>query len=321
MVSSMLASFIIPLEFMRNTPRQYSCLLAVTLFVLASPLSPTFFAQSINEPEEFFGFKIGTDGELARYPKVLEYFRHLAALSDRVEFEERGKTTNNHPYVLVKFSSPKNLARLDRLIEINHQLSDPRNLSSDHAKQLTEEGIPFYFLYATIHSNEVGNGQSIIEIAHRIATENSEEINEILNNTVLLLVPSQNPDGQILVVDHWYETQGTNHNRLYPDLYHRYTGHDDNRDWFMFTQKETQLAIEIHKEYKPQVTHDMHQMGPHGARIFVPPFQEPHDKNIHPLLIKEQPRPHMSLCMIDEFHDNFFYVFAIIFESTVVVSY
>lgn len=288
MVSSMLAPFIISLEFMKNMPRQYSYLLTVTLLVFSSPLSPAFFAQSIDEPSEFFGFKIGTDGELASYPKVLEYFSHLAALSDRVEFEERGKTTNNHPYVLVKFSSPENLARLDRLVEINHQLSDPRNLSPDHAKLLTREGVPFYFLYATIHSNEVGNGQSIIEIAHRLATDNSEEINEILNNTVLLLVPSQNPDGQVLVVDHWYETQGTNHNRLYPDLYHRYTGHDDNRDWFMFTQKETRLAIEIHKEYKPQVTHDMHQMGPHGARIFVPPFQEPHDKNIHPLLIKGQ---------------------------------
>ena len=150
--------------------------------------------------------------------------------------------------------------------------------------------MPFYFLYATIHSNEVGNGQAIIEIVHRLATEDSPEIREILENTVLLLVPSQNPDGQILMIDHWYDTRGTSFGRIYPDLYHRYAGHDDNRDWFMFTQKETRLAIDIHRQFKPQVTHDMHQMGWDGARIFVPPFRDPYDPNIHPLLIKDRNR-------------------------------
>ena len=139
--------------------------------------------------------------------------------------------------------------------------------------RLAREGVPFYFLYATIHSTEVGNGQAIIEFAHRMATDDGAEIRQILDNTVLLLVPSQNPDGQVLVLDHWYNTQGTPYTRTYPDLYHRYVGHDNNRDWFMFTQTETRLAVQVHTEYKPQVTHDMHQMGPSGARIFVPPFK------------------------------------------------
>ena len=245
-------------------------------------------AQSIQTPTEFFGFDIGTDGELARYPRVLEYLHHLADRSGRVDLEHRGTTTNGHPYVLAKFSSTSNLDRLDRLIEINHQLSDPRVITDDQAAGLTREGVPFYFLYATIHSTEVGNGQAIITIAHRLATEDSAEINEILDNAVILLVPSQNPDGQILVVDHWYATENTRYDRIYPDLYHRYTGHDDNRDWFMFTQKETRMSVDIHTEYRPQLTHDMHQMGSGGARIFVPPFTEPHDPNIHPLLIEGQ---------------------------------
>ena len=245
-------------------------------------------AQSIQTPTEFFGFEIGTDGELARYPKVLEYLQHLADRSDRVELEHRGTTTNGHPYVLAKFSSTSNLDRLDRLIEINHQLSDPRGISDDEAANLTREGVPFYFLYATIHSTEVGNGQTIITIAHRLATEDSAEIDEILDNAVVLMVPSQNPDGQILVIDHWYATKNTPYDRVYPDLYHRYTGHDDNRDWFMFTQKETRMSVDIHTDYRPQLTHDMHQMGSGGARIFVPPFSDPHDPNIHPLLIAGQ---------------------------------
>ena len=269
-------------------------LLAAVVAILALS-APAAAQQSISTPPDFFGFEIGADGELVRYPRVLEYFRHLADGSDRVLYEQRGTTTNGNPYVLAKFSSKANLDRLDRLIEINHRLADPRGLSEADAAALAREGVPFYFLYAMIHSNEVGNGQAVINIAHRLATEESPEIREILDNTVVLLVPSQNPDGQILVVDHWYNTRGTSFQRMYPDLYHRYTGHDDNRDWFMFTQKETRLAIDIHREYKPQLTHDMHQMGWNGARIFVPPFRDPYDPNIHPILLKGQEQIGMAM--------------------------
>ena len=123
-----------------------------------------------------------------------------------------------------------------------------------------------------------------MEVAHRLATDSSPATRQILENAVVLMVPSQNPDGQVLVIDHWYKTKGTPLNRVYPDLYHQYTGHDDNRDWFMFTQKETRLAIKVHSTYKPHITHDMHQQGTAGSRIFVPPFDDPYDRNIHPIL-------------------------------------
>ena len=261
-------------------------LLAVVAFLFILPAAAG--AQAVPTPAQYFGFEMGADGELARYPQVLDYLQLLADRTDRVEYEHRGTTTNGNPYVLVKFSARENLDRLDRLIEINHRLADPRGLTDDEARALVREGVPFYFVYATIHSTEVGNGQAIVDIAHRLATEDSPEIREILDNTVVLLVPSQNPDGQVLVVDHWYATESTGLNRVYPDLYHRYTGHDDNRDWFMFTQKETRLSIDVHREYKPQVTHDMHQMGSRGARMFVPPYRDPHDPNIHPILLEGQ---------------------------------
>ena len=264
-------------------------LIAAVLFVWLG-LAPAVDAQPIPHPTDYFGFEIGTDGEMARYPKILEYLQLLADRSDRIEYEERGTTTLGNPYVLATISAPGNLARMDRLVEINHRLNDPRGLSEADAMALAREGVPFYFLYATIHSTEVGNTQTIVNIAHRMATEQWSEITETLDNVVLLVVPSQNPDGQVLVIDHWYETKGTAYDRTYPDLYHHYTGHDDNRDWFMFTQRETRLALDIHRELKPQVTHDMHQMGSTGARIFVPPFQDPHDPNIHPLLLEGQAR-------------------------------
>ena len=266
-------------------PRSVRLPFVVALLLLAVSVS----AQTIQTPEDFFGFPLGTDGELARYPKVLDYLQHVAASSDRVLYEELGKTTEGNDYVLLKISSPENLERLERLVEINHRLADPRGLNQAEAMELAQEGRPFYFLYATIHSTEVGNGQAVPLIVHRLATEDSREIHEILDNTVLLYVPSQNPDGQVMVIDHWYEQKGTGYDRVYPDLYHKYVGHDDNRDWFMFTQIETRLNIEkVQNVYKPTISHDMHQMGPTGARIFVPPFKDPYDPNIHPLIVEGQ---------------------------------
>jgi Zinc carboxypeptidase len=261
---------------------------AVTLSLLIA-IAPASAQVAIPTPEQFFGFKMGTAGELARYPKELEYFQLLAKQSPRVRYEVLGKTTLGNPYVLVTISSPENLKQLNQLIEINRKLADPRTTSEAEAAKLVEEGRPFYLLYATIHSTEIGNSQSIVDVAHRLATGSTPAITQILDNTVLLLVPSQNPDGQYLVIDHWYKTKGTPFNRIYPDLYHVYAGHDDNRDWFMFTQKETRLMVEkVQNAYKPVLTHDMHQQGPVNARIFVPPFDEPYDVNFHPLLAQEQ---------------------------------
>ena len=184
---------------MRNTLR--FCLLGLTLLALSAP---RITAQSaVPHPDQYFGFKIGSDGELARYPKILEYFQTIAKSTDRVKYEEIGKTTMGNSYALLRISSPQNLARFDRLVEINRRLADPRGLSDAEAQKLAAEGKPFYLVYATIHSTEVSNGQAIINIVHRLATENSPQIRQILDNSVVLMVPSQNPDGQHLVIDHW----------------------------------------------------------------------------------------------------------------------
>lgn len=257
----------------------------VVLLVLALPGRAAAQARS---PEQFFGFQPGTDGELARYPKVVEYLQHLARTTDRVKFEVVGKTTMNNDYVLAIISAPQNLAKLDRLTQITRRLADPRGLADDEAQALIREGRPFYFVYTTIHATEVGNMQAITHVAHTLATDSSPATREVLDNAVVLLVPSQNPDGQMMVIDHWYKTKGTELNRVFPDLYHKYVGHDNNRDWFMFTQKETQLAVGLQNRFKPQITHDMHQQGPTGSRIFVPPFQDPYDVNIHPILAMGQ---------------------------------
>ena len=169
---------------------------AITLlagFGLAAVFAPsstlTAAPPAVPTPEQYFGFRIGADGELARYPKILDYFQLLAKQTDRVKYEELGKTTMGNSYPLLRISSPQNLAKFDRLVDINRRLADPRGLSDAEARKLSLEGKPFYFLYATIHSTEVSNGQAIINIVHRLATETSPEIRAILDNAVVLMVP------------------------------------------------------------------------------------------------------------------------------------
>ena len=174
--------------------RLYSLLVLTAVVALtAVPRAALAQAETIPAPAEYFGFEIGADGELARYPDVLNYLQLLGERSGRVAYEPRGTTTDGNPYALLKFSARANLDRLDRLVAINHRLADPRGLSEQEARSLAREGVPFYFLYATIHSTEVGNGLAILNIAHRLATEESPEIREILDNTVVLPRPVAEP--------------------------------------------------------------------------------------------------------------------------------
>ncbi|GHJ39280.1 peptidase [Streptomyces sp. TS71-3] len=241
----------------------------------------------IPTPEEYFGTRIGTDGFLAQWHKMVPYFELIGARSDRVRYQEIGKTTRGNPYVLLTISSPKNLADLDRLVATNARLADPRGLSEADAKKLATEGKPFYYVQAGIHSTEVGNSQAAIEWAHRLATERSDYIEKILDNLVILLQPCQNPDGLVLVNDYFAATAGTDYSRVYPDLYNKYTGHDDNRDWIMLTQIESRYNVSILNKYRPQVFQDSHGAGASAPRLFTPPYLSPYDPNIDPILVQQ----------------------------------
>ncbi|SDK94862.1 M14 family metallopeptidase [Nonomuraea jiangxiensis] len=261
----------------------------VTLVTTAGAVSTpgVSAAAGIPRPDDYFGFRIGSDGNLATWDKMVSYFQLVAGGSDRVTYEKVGDTTLGNPYVMLTISSKKNLDNLNRLVAINARLADPRGLSPAEAERLATEGKPFYYIQAGIHATEVGNSQAMIEIAHRLATDNSPAIKRLLDNVVILLVPSQNPDGLRLVNDYFKATAGTNYNRTYPDLYQKYTGHDDNRDWFMFTQVESRLMVSIQNKYHPQVFQDAHQAGTGAPRMFTPPFLSPSDPNIDPITVQQ----------------------------------
>ena len=243
----------------------------------------------IVSPEEAIGFPVGADYKLARWETITDYLRSLATNSDRVILEERGKTTEGLDFVLVLISSPENLANLDRYKAIQRKLANPQEHDLAELERLTQEGKAVVMISCNIHSTEIASSQLSMELAYQLATENTPKIKEILANTILLLIPSANPDGLNMVVD-WYErTVNTPYEGArMPWLYHKYTGHDNNRDWFMLTQVETQLVTEIlYEEWFPQVVYDVHQMGNRGARFVIPPYFHPVNPNIPPLLQRE----------------------------------
>jgi hypothetical protein len=246
-------------------------------------------SAQIISPEEAIGFPVGADYKLARWETITGYLRSLAANSDRVILEERGKTTEGLDFVLLLISSPENLANLDRYKAIQQKLANPQEHDLMELERLAQEGKAVVMISCNIHSTEVASSQMSMELAYQLATENTPKVEEILENTILLLIPSANPDGLNMVVD-WYDhTVNTPYEGArMPWLYHRYTGHDNNRDWFMLTQIETQMVTQIlYEEWFPQVVYDVHQMGNRGARFVIPPYFHPVNPNIPPLLQRE----------------------------------
>ena len=237
-------------------------------------------------PEETFGFKMGADHKLVKWPQIVEYFHTLGASSNKVKIIEAGKTSEGNPMIVAIISSPENLARLDHYKDVSRRLANPRGLSPDDATRLIADGKLIITVSCSIHASEVAATQLSMELAYDLVTKDTPEIRRILDQDIILLWPSHNPDGNITVVDWYNRNVGTKYEDApLPWLYHKYVGHDNNRDWFMLNLDETKVVTKFYfKEWFPQVHYDIHQMGRTGARLFVPPFLDPLNPNIHPLI-------------------------------------
>ena len=259
---------------------------SLALLAAAPPLAAQ--RRPVPAPASVLGFVPGTDRKLVEWERIVAYFRSLDAASDRVTVREVGRTTNGAPLVVAFISSPANLAQLAALGEIQRQLADPRLVrDSASAERLLRRGKAFVLHTSSVQSTEVGGFFSPLEVAYRLATGTSPEIRAILDRTVIMLVPSLNPDG-VSIVARWYnQTLGTGAEGTDPpELYNRYTGHDDNRDWYAFTQVETRLVVDsLYDVWHPQVALDLHQQGQYGSRMFVPPYLDPVEPNVDPLLL------------------------------------
>jgi hypothetical protein len=265
-------------------------LLAVAL-VGSGLLAGTAEAQSqVTSPEKFFGFQLGSDRKIARWDKIVEYFTLLEREGGgKLKVVNMGPTTMGNPFLLVIISSPNNLAKLERLREVNVRISDPRGLTEQEVKKLIGEGKAVICQSMSLHATEIGGTQMAPELAYDLLSRGDEETQRILDNVVFLLVPSFNPDGAIMVADWYQKTLGTEYEGAnLPWLYHKYVGHDNNRDAFQTNMIESQYMAKIlFRDWIPQAYLDHHHMGSYGARIFVPPYAEPVRPYADPLVWRE----------------------------------
>ena len=235
--------------------------------------------QPHRHPKSFWGFSVGSRPQARLlYPQVLSYLRQVAAASDRVSIDELGESTLGNEMVAVvsdlrcEPAEPRPLSR-DRWPAGQRRSAD----SSDEAALLIDEGKAIALVTCTIHSTEVGSTQMAMEFVHDFATTVDPEKLAWMEEMIVLLMPSINPDGQVMVVDWYNEHLGTEfEGGQMPWLYHHYVGHDNNRDFYMLTQKESRVVNQVlYHRWFPQVFLDEHQMGSTGPRMFVPPQTDP----------------------------------------------
>jgi zinc carboxypeptidase len=264
--------------------RRFSLALAVLVATAAS--SQATHAQSIPTPESVLGQRVGADFYLATFEDSMEYFEALDAASDRLMLQDVGESSFGRTTRIAFISSAENLANLDRYVEISQRLAHPEGLTEDDARSLAREGKAIVWIDGGLHATEVAHAQHTMQLAYDLISGDADpETAAILDNVILLLWPSINPDGQTIVAD-WYRSNlGTPYEvSSPPQLYQKYIGHDNNRDGYMINQPESRTATRVAREFEPVIIYNHHQTAPFPARIWIPPFAEPISPFVHPLM-------------------------------------
>ncbi len=262
----------------------------VVVLLAAVLLAPTVHTQSTITPPQFTAggrtYTVGDDYFLANYTQLREYFAKLDQESDRISVVEIGKTAEGRPMIMAIITSPENHTRLDRYKEIAGKLARAEGLSEAEARQLAAEGKAVVWIDGGLHATECINAQGLFTFAYQMASRNDAETLRILNDVILLLAPV-NPDGMELV-SNWYMREPDETRRStggIPVLYEKYAGHDNNRDSYMNNLPETEAVNrQLYREWYPQIMYNQHQTGPAGTVLFVPPFRDPFNYNVDPLV-------------------------------------
>jgi len=272
---------------MKNQINNMHKLICAVLTVLLLPvlLMQETGAQTVPSPKDHFGFNIGDNYMLATYTQTEAYFKKLSS-SDRVKLVDIGITEEGrHQYMLI-ISSPENIRYLGRYKDISARLARAEGLTAEQASALAKDGKAVVWIDGGLHATEVVGSHQLIETAYQLVNRSDEETLDILNNVIVLLVHA-NPDGQELVSSWYMKDSDTLKRKMnIPRLYQKYAGHDNNRDFYMLTQKETRnMSSQLYLEWFPQVLYNHHQSGPAGSVLAGPPYRDPFNYVYDPLVI------------------------------------
>ncbi len=259
--------------------------LVVLLLLLTIPRTEVLQGQGQVPPPKFGASTVGDDYFLANYTQLQEYWATLDKASDRMQVVEIGKTAEGRPMMMAIITSPENFKKLDRYKEISRSLARAEGITEAQARALAAEGKAVVWEDGGLHATEIVNSQTLFHTAYQMVTRTDPETMRILDDVILLLVPV-NPDGLELTAN-WYmrDPDVKKRNMQLPKLYNRYVGHDNNRDSFMANQPETQaINRQLYVDWIPQIVYNAHQTGPEGAILFTPPFRDPFNYNMDPLV-------------------------------------
>ena len=253
-------------------------------------LTPSLSGQ-VTTPEQEFGFPIGTDYELANYTQLQAYWVRLAGESDRMVLDTIGFTEEGRPQLMAILTSPENHRKLSRYKEIARRLASAEGVSEEEARALSQEGKAVVWIDGGLHASEVVGAQQLLELVYRLTSATDPETLRLLDDLIILAVQA-NPDGMELVSNWYYRNDGEGtaiedrNSEGLPVLYHKYAGHDNNRDFYMGNLVETTNMLRVqYREWFPQIIYNHHQTGPQGSIMFAPPFRNPPNHFLDPLIM------------------------------------
>jgi len=267
----------------------------ISRLMLAALLMPAALSAAVPTPESVLGHTPGDDYYLASYSDSVRYFHALAAASDKIKMVQAGKSSQGRVFEYAIISNPDNLARFEHYADVSKRLADSRGLSREEAQALARDSKIIVHIDGGMHSSEVADHQLPPILAyHLLSNPDDAEVAAILDNVILVLWPTLNPDGMDMQVE-WYRQQVAGwdttgpvpseaQDQPMPWLYQDYVGHDNNRDGYMLNLPETRVVIAEEQKYAPAIWYTHHQVAPFPARIWMPPFYDPISANIHPLV-------------------------------------
>jgi len=262
----------------------------LTLLAVLPCLSQPEALRKLTTPKEAFGFNIGDDYHMANYVQMTAYWQTLAKESDRMKLVDIGPTAEGRRQYMAIISSPENIAKLDHYREISEKLAHAEGLTDEQAHALAEEGRAVVWIDGGLHASETVGSQQLIETVYQLNSLTDAETMRFLHDDIVLCV-LDNPDGMDLVAN-WYMREPVPEKRVFegytaglPRLWHKYIGHDNNRDFYMNNMPETtNISRVLFREWYPQIMYNHHQTGPLGAVIFMPPFRDPFNYHYDPLI-------------------------------------
>ena len=258
----------------------------IFIFILSGSI---LYSQNPPSPKEYFGFNIGDNYRLANYTQTEDYFKKLAASSNRVKLVDIGKTEEGRTQYMLIVSSPSNLKNLAKYKEISQKLAHAEGLTDQQARELASQGKAVVWIDGGLHATETVGTHQLIETIWQFVSRNDQETLNLLDNVIILFVHA-NPDGQELV-SNWYMRNNDTLKRSFsqlPRLYQKYIGHDNNRDFFMMNMKESQnISRQLYIEWFPQILYNHHQAGPPGSVVAGPPYRDPFNYVFDPLIVTE----------------------------------